>query len=176
MISKPEQKQQMSRISSRWSLQLQITHHLVWIQCEVLRCAGTGWGCAAGAQLPSPPLLLFQGQQWGRGWSAQGWCDGHEGSGSATRASHHEGGIPAPCSSGKHCLPNTCLAASAGVQPLPGQAPAAWGAGLQGVAWYSRQGAWFEERDSQTGTWDKQHRARHKTKKLSGSSELPHLF
>lgn len=56
-------------------------------QREVLRCAGMGWGCTDEAQLPSPPLLLFQGQQWGRGWSAQGWCDGHQSSGPATGAS-----------------------------------------------------------------------------------------
>lgn len=71
----------------------------------------------------------------------------------------HGKDIPAPCSSRRQCLCHACSAASAGAQPLPGQAPAAWGAGLQAVVWDRSQEAWFEEKDGQTGTWDKQHRA-----------------
>lgn len=48
------------------------------------------------------------------------------------RLSPMEEDIPAPCSSRRQCLSLVCSAASAGAQPLPGQAPAAWGAGLLG--------------------------------------------
>lgn len=59
--------------------------------------------------------------------------------------------IPAPCSS---------PAAAAGHRPMPQRAPAARGAGVQSQLGDRRsRGAWFEERDGQTRTRDKQHRA-----------------
>lgn len=84
------------------------------------------------------------------------------------RVSPMEEDIPAPCSSRRQCLFLT--------QPLPGQAPAAWGAGLlgqklRGLVW----GEGWLDRDMGQAAQSSLY-SRHKTKKIGGSSELPPLF
>lgn len=180
LISKPGEKQQLSRISSWWLLQLQITHHTVWIQCAVLRRAGMGWGCAVRAWLPSPPLLLLQGQQWGRGWNALGWCDGHEGSEPATGASLPRkktcqplapaGGNAFPMLAQQHLQEPShyqtgiCSVESWAVSCGLGQK-------LRGLVWGEGWSDRGMEQAAQSSLY-----SRHKTKKLNGSSELRHLF
>lgn len=138
---------QMSRISSWWLLQLQITHHIVWIQCEVLRCAGAELRLCWHS-LAAKPTLAFIARPRGRKglkcpglvWWAWGLWTSH---GSLSPIAKD---IPVPCSSRRQCLSHACSAAFAGAQPLPGQAPAAWGAGLQAVAGTEAEGLGLRRR------------------------------
>lgn len=183
-IAKPERNQRTSRISLRWSLQLQITHQIVRIQYEVLMMCGYrvrlhSWSPAAeptfafipglaarkGLEPPSASVMALTGTKaldWP--WDApHHGCKTSQplaqagGTGFPTLARQHPQNI-------SHCQDGHLRHGELGCKLRLGDR--SWG-------------AWFEERDGQTGTRDKQHRApycfRHKTQKSGGPSVQNYL-